>query len=252
MKSPIKDKPLRNPGESLDNEIQDYILSEVGPYIFIPIILIIFTLLEWYRWFFANPPAPLFYTTTAILSIAYSYYKIRKSQRKLHALKQGRDGEKAVGQYLNSLREFGVHVQHDIQGDRFNLDHVAISESGIYVIETKTYSKPDKGNAKILFKGETIVINEKTETEAPITQVKAAAHWLTKLLEETTGKKFIIKPVVVFPGWFVEPTYESKLSDVWVLNPKALPTFIKNSRAQLSPEDVKLASYHLSRYTRTT
>jgi hypothetical protein len=37
-----------------------------------------------------------------------------------------------------------------------------------------------------------------------------------------------------------------------VLNPKALPTFIEHERDHISPEDVKLISYHLSRYCRVT
>jgi hypothetical protein len=56
--------------------------------------------------------------------------------------------------------------------------------------------------------------------------------------------------VVLFPGWFIEPTAESKQSDVWVLNPKALPAFISNSQKRLSGEDMSLVAYHLSRFVR--
>jgi hypothetical protein len=38
---------------------------------------------------------------------------------------------------------------------------------------------------------------------------------------------------------------------VWVLEPKALPAFIEQERAQSAPADVSLAAYHLSRYVRT-
>ena len=31
---------------------------------------------------------------------------------------------------------------------------------------------------------------------------------------------------VVFPGGYIEPTAEARASDVWVLNPKALPSLI--------------------------
>jgi len=40
--------------------------------------------------------------------------------------------------------------------------------------------------------------------------------------------------------------------EVWVLNPKALPTFIENEPVVLAQEDVMLATYHLSRHIRTT
>jgi len=58
--------------------------------------------------------------------------------------------------------------------------------------------------------------------------------------------------VVLFPGWFIEPTAEARQSDVWVLNPKALPAFISNSGEQLTDEDVGLVGYHLSRFVRGT
>jgi hypothetical protein len=251
MKSPLKAKPLRNPGESLDNQIQEVIFDEAGPLILIPVMLIVMAGIEWFRWYMETPPTPIVYTIAAIGAVFYSGFKIRKIKARVRALKLGRDGEKAVGQYLESLRASGSQVFHDIQGDQFNLDHVAIDESGVYVIETKTYSKPDSGHAKIIFKGESIIKGGGYETDKPIIQVRAAANWLAQVLEESTGKKLSVKPVIVFPGWYVEPTYEAKNSDVWVLNPKALPAFIKNSKKQYAPEDVKLFAYHLSRHIRS-
>ena len=78
-------------------------------------------------------------------------------------------------------------------------------------------------------------------------QVEAESNWLKDTLNESTGKNFNIKPVVVFPGWWVE---SKDHSDIWVLNPKGLPKFIENQKDQLSKEDVQLAAYHLSRYIR--
>jgi hypothetical protein len=251
MKSPIKDKPLRNPGESLDGQIQDIVFDKAGPYIFTGVFVWTFALVEWVRWFFESPPAPVFYTIGALLVSAFAAFKVRQARKKLHSLKQGRDGEKTVGQYLERLRETGAQVLHDLPGDDFNLDHVVIAASGVYVIETKTYSKPNKGEAKILFKGNALSINGQQDTDKPLIQVRAASNWLRNIIEETTGRKVGIRPVVVFPGWYVEPTFEAKGSDVWVLNPKALPAFIKNSQEQLSNEEVRMISYHLSRFVRS-
>jgi hypothetical protein len=66
----------------------------------------------------------------------------------------------------------------------------------------------------------------------------------------STGKDFDVKKVVLFPGWFIEPTAEARQSDVWVLNPRALPAFISNSREQLVGGDLSLVSFHLSRFVR--
>lgn len=251
MKSPLTDNPLRNPGESLDKRISKFIDDEILTYFLVSIVIVILASMEWVRWYLDTPPSPIVYSFFAIISVAYTTIKIIRGKSKLRSLRQGRDGEKAVGQYLEKLREQGVQLFHDIPSKGFNLDHVLICQSGIYVIETKTYSKPDKGVPKIVYNGKSVLINGKTKTEKPIIQVKAAAGWLAETLFESTGHKFMIKPVVLFPGWYIEPTSEAKSSEVWVLNPKALPAFIKHSKELLKPEEVKMASFHLSRYIRS-
>jgi hypothetical protein len=55
------------------------------------------------------------------------------------------------------------------------------------------------------------------------------------------GKTYPVKGVVVMPGWFVEGIKNWKTSDVWVLNNKALPAFIRNGRFDVSNEDMHLA-----------
>ncbi len=192
--------------------------------------MVLLAILEWVRWYSKASPNPILYTLVAALFVDYSSIKIIRILPKIKALKQGRDGEKAVGQYLERLREQGIQVFHDIPSKGFNLDHVVIGQSGIYIIETKTYSKPSQGETKIIFNGKSLVIDGNKETEKPIIQVKAASAWLTEILLESTGHKFRPKPVVLFPGWYIEPTSETKSSEVWVLNPKALPTFIENSK----------------------
>ena len=251
MKSPIKDKPLRNPGESLDDQIWDFFYDEIFKYFFISFFLIMMAGMEWLHWYFKSPPSPWLFSFIALITVLYSTVKIIRTKKELKTLRQGRDGEKAVGQYLELLRENGAKIFHDIPAKGFNLDHVVICKSGVYVIETKTFSKPDKGEAKILFNGEAIFLNGKIENNKPVVQVKAAANWLKDLINESTGRKFAIKPVVVFPGWYIEPTSEAKSSEVWVLNPRALPAFIGNSKEQLSTEEVSMVSFHLSRYVRS-
>ena len=76
-------------------------------------------------------------------------------------------------------------------------------------------------------------------------------NWLKNLLLETTGKKHSIKPVILFPGWFVKATDKGRKSSVWVLNPKEFPHFLENQPDLISKEDMMLASYHISRYIRT-
>ncbi|NOR55344.1 MAG: NERD domain-containing protein [Sulfurovum sp.] len=248
-KSPLKDKPLRNAGQSLDEEIENSISDKVSMHVFI-IALIMFTIFrEWQRWYFQSPPIPILMTIIGIPVIIYFTYKIFKEKKKIDFLKQGRDGEKAVGQYLERFREDGMKVHHDIVGDNFNIDHILISTKGVYLIETKTYSKPMKGKTEIEFDGLDFYYNGVKYNDNIQVQVMAGSTWLKNLIEELTVKKVDVKPVVVFPGWFVKMTRKHD-SNIWALNPRNLQTFINNQNEIMSKEDVQLISNHIARYIR--
>ena len=250
MRSPIKRRPLRNPGDSLDDEIQEVVWSQFAVYYFAAAFSVVLAALEWVRWFTKAAPNPILYSLIAMCAVAVAGYKILGAFNNVRNLKLGRDGEKAVGQFLERLRERGAQVIHDFPAENFNIDHVVVHQSGVYAIETKTYSKPDQGEPRILFDGQSVRIPGRELERDPVRQARAQAKWLQELILETSGKRVPVRPVVVFPGWFVVPTAEAKSSDVWVLNPKALPAFIEHSDTQLAEADVHMVASHLTRYVR--
>lgn len=248
-KSPLKAKPLRVAGQSVDERIRNIIDDKGTNYAVLAVFPAVLAGMEWYRWYVDAPYSPWSYTLIAAILSPIGVYKAFKLKKELVKLKQGRDGEKAVGQYLESFREQGCKVFHDIVGDGFNLDHVVISKNGIFVIETKTYSKPSKGKATIQHNGSELIIDGFNAGSDILNQVRAQAHWLHSLIEEMTGKSYLIKPVVVFPGWFIQSN--NIRSDVWVLNPKALGTYISNSQQVLNSEEVSFLSYSVSQHIRS-
>jgi hypothetical protein len=249
-KSPLKHRPLRYSGQSLDEELDKLINDRATNYAVLLTLTICFTFFEWFRYYHNTPPAPKTLTGFALIISAVCIYKLWEAKRQARFIRQGRDGERIVAEYLDDLREEGCRIFHDVIGDNFNLDHVIVSEKGIYVIETKTYSKPVKGNSKILYNGETIVVNG-IATKEPIIQVTAAARWLREILKQSTGKSYAVKPVVVFPEWYVEQSQPPKKSEVWVLNPKALKSFISNENDKIKHEDMMLATFHITQYVRS-
>lgn len=252
MKSPIKAKPLRNPGESLDRQINDILIDDIIFYIMLATYAILIAGFEWFRWYARTPPSPITLTVLAVIILTVAVWKIRVALKKVKNIKLGLEGERAVGQFLDRLREKGAKVLHDIPGEGFNLDHVVIHPTGVYVIETKTFSKPEHGEAKLIYDGDKILRNGFQLDRNPITQVLSASKWLGELLENSTGRKFPVKPVVVFPGWYIELTPEAKRSNVWVLNPKALPDFIGNNREILKLDEVSMCALHLDKYVRAS
>lgn len=105
-KSPLKDNPLRSPGQSLEEEIQEILDREVLKYLFysfVPILLVFFNWLLSYE--LVQLPNPFLSTIIVIGGLIYNYFKILKIKKRIKALKLGRDGERAVGQTLDALRE---------------------------------------------------------------------------------------------------------------------------------------------------
>lgn len=218
--------------------------------VLIALMLIVLAGLEWYRDWMKMPPRPLLFTLAAACALLFTAYRYWRLKPHLRQLRLALEGERAVGQFLERLRTNGFDVYHDVIGDGFNIDHVLIGPAGVFTVETKTWSKPGPG-AEIVFDGHRITVTGgHTPDRDPIIQAKAQASWLRQLLQESTGRRPPAWPVVVFPGWFVRNTSAAK-AEVWVLEPKALPSFLEHEPARLSAEDVKLFSYHLSRFVRS-
>lgn len=248
-RSPITDKPLRNPGQSLERLRDDLLFDKVLTPALLALMMMVFASMEW--WYYFNPRTrnPYAATIGAVAVLAYAIFRIWRTWPELMQLRQGIEGEKAVGQFLERLRENGYQVFHDLMGDDFNVDHVIIGPAGVFTIETKTISKPMRGDVKILFDGETIQINGRTMERNPVRQAKAQAGWLKKILQEGTGHEYKVRPVVVFPGWYIERKSGSS-SEVWVLEPKALPKFLENAPEILTGEEIGMVSGNLSRFIR--
>lgn len=255
LRSPIKASPLRLPGQSLQAEIEALISEGVIPYFVAALLLVFVAALEWIGALRHAPRQPWLYTLMAVLAgIAFAWRLVRVRAR-VRQLRLGRDGELVVGQFLEGLRVSGARVFHDIPGEGFNLDHVVLSTHGCYVVETKTWRKPVRGDARVTLSEDGVYISGRVPKRNPVVQARAGAAWLAKLLEESTGKRFLVRGVVVFPGWWVEPMsaqWKRDSGKPWVLEPKGLPGFIENEPETIAPSDVAMAAFHLSRYVRAT
>jgi len=249
-KSPITEKALRYPAQSLDEKLDELVNDKVLGYIFSTALFIAIAMSSWINFYFKTMPNPILFTIIAISVASWSAYKILQIKKEIKKYRQGRDGEREVGMNLELLREQGLKVYHDILGNDFNLDHILVGEQGIFVIETKTYSKPNEGICKIVYDGEKLSYNGTYRSNKPIIQAKASAQWLKNYLKESTGKDFNVHPVVVFPGWFTES--KVPLKDLWILNPKGLGKFMQNTRNIISKDDVALIINRIEIYIRNT
>lgn len=250
-RSPLKDKPLRYAGQSLDEQILRIFDDQAMPYVAAVAGLWAFAIVEWIATWRNLPRQPWLFTILAVGGTAWLAWLVARLRKRVRFLRLGRDGERLVGELLDGLRETGARIFHDVPGDGFNLDHVVISTRGIYVIETKTRSKPS-AHAKVVYDGRFVTVAGRTPNRDPVRQATALANWLRQTLHNSTGLAFPVRGVVVYPGWWIDPTGDARRSEIWVLEPKALPAFIGNANEVIDPENVALAAFHLSRYVRGT
>lgn len=252
-RSPLRERPLHVPGQSLDEAINRLWDDHGVKYAMAMAAFIGLAFVEWYRWLLPTRTEPWLATIFAVLATAYCIRGFLWLRRQTEVLKLGRDGERAVAEVLDGLRAEGCIVYHDVVGNGFNVDHVVLSRAGIFVIETKTIRKPPgrPRDATVRLHEGRLNAGGADLGSQPLEQAKASAGWVYRILKESTGREYPVKPCLVFPGWFVEPMDRETKHDLWVLNPKGLASFIKNEALRLREEDVHLAALHLAMYIRS-
>jgi hypothetical protein len=246
-KNPIKNLPMRQPGQSSREEVSKIFDDDVVPHFVVVVVFFVLAIFEWYRYFAKAQPHPVLFSLLFFLVLLIAIRKAVKIRPRIRQVTLGEMGEQAVGQLLEEkLRPVGCQIFNDILSENFNVDHFVVGPTGLFSVETKTCSKPAKGCCRVAYDGESVTVNGFTPDRDPIVQAKAEARWMANLIEQSTGKRFPVQSVVVYPGWYVETTCQNP--EVWVLNDTVAPIFIKNARGCLSSEDVSLIAFHLKRY----
>jgi hypothetical protein len=233
--SPLRTKPRRAAGQSLQEQINDT-FDDLLKYLVVGMFSVVLLSLELWRWLWPTPPSPVGAAIGCLLVIGWSAYRVWVIRAKLRDLKLGRDGERIVGEKLEQLRASDYRVFHDMLGGDFNLDHVIVGPGGVFVIETKTWRKSRgetiESDGEFVWKGG-VKLNPN-----PIEQAKAQARWLSAILKEVTNQSVFVQPVVVFPGWWVRcKVPEPK---VWVLNPDQIEGVLKGLPKRLEEKDAGL------------
>lgn len=213
------------------------------------IVMVVVVLAAWsvalLAWLFRIPPLTLFLIFSVLLvgALVWSVPRCIRAYRYLKNLRLGRDGERTVAENLDPLRADGHVVLHDLTGPGFNVDHVLVGPTGVYAVETKTLSKRN-GQARVVHDGETILVDGRSLDRDPLAQVRAEARWLRGVLKDMTGRDFEVRPVVTFPGWYVDRRNRA-VDGAWVVEPKAIVGYVAKEPVRLRSEDVALIANRL-------
>lgn len=233
-RTPLTRDMLRNPGESLRDQVEDLGLDITG-YL---LGFVSFPLIFGFQILFSSQFASLkislgnllFYTIIIIGFSAYTLIKTVRLMRKRQSYRLGLECEMAVGQELNQLMLNGCKVYHDFPAEDFNIDHTIIGPAGVYAVKTKGRAKPDKGrgagDVKVIYDGKSLQFPDWAETE-PIAQARRQAQWLANWLKSAVGQQVPVQPALALPGWFIE----RKAPDMVVFNSKN-PQFLAKPKGQ--------------------
>ncbi|MEO5963011.1 MAG: nuclease-related domain-containing protein [Thermomonas sp.] len=230
-RSPLTDKLAHLPGEQLrrrigmlGDSIDEHVvqLLVIGPLVLLTILLprvewAVFHL-SWLNWLVIG---------AAFSWTLWNLKRLIPLWRERRQCKQGMLAEIAVAQQLDRLQAQGCLVVHDIPAGTFNIDHVVIGPSAVFMVETKSRLKKGDGkaSANVTYDGTALQFPGWRETK-PLEQARAQARWLAEYLRGETGEATPVIPVVCLPGWFVTLGKDAHRSDVRVLNPKMSSLFV--------------------------
>ena len=122
-----------------------------------------------------------------------------------------------------------------------NIDHVLIGKNGVYLVETKAWRKPEKGSPEIEYKNGVLYRAGQKVDDRPVREALGLAKEARHLFYDLTGRKYFVKPILVFAGWYhrVDMTHNSP---VLFLNEKRISSFLPkhNPKCIPSADDIAL------------
>lgn len=246
----IKYQRMRRPGQSLQERCFDLVFDGYMMWACIAVASLGIFIIELGQWLFDSRPQPGVYFLFFIVLTAIAIWKYRQATPQLESIHQGYRGEQMVGQLLEDLRVDGYQIFHDLDGGPGgNIDHVVLGPAGVFAIETKTYTKPAKREARIRYDGRKLQIDGRNPADFgqrdPLNQAQTAARRVHEIIQGCTGKSCFVKPVLLFPGWWVtEPRGDVA---IWVLNPDRFIVRLRHEPVRLKPEQICMLAANLRR-----
>lgn len=259
-KPPQSEKLLRPPGYSLAQRLDDNVDKMVDDVLAACWLSAIAGLFVWVLAFCLSHHAPFAWIAGAALAlalflIASALSAVRAFRRYQDAqnMKLGLRGEQAVAEALNEAAENGFRAFHDLQTDRVgNLDHVAVSTRGVFLIETKARRKRGSVNGQaaheVIYDGEALQFPHSRDADS-IEQAKRNAAWLSNYLREATGESVEVFPLVVLPGWYVKKSERGNFR-VEVMAAKFLPGFLSRQAEKIEPAQAQRIIFALDKKCR--
>lgn len=199
-------KVRRLPGQSLREQFDDKFDNNITFPFMIAATGVAVLILEAVHVYSNQKPSIGMGVVFAVIGILFAVRGFFK-RKELLAIKRGERGEIIVAQAIErDLLPKGYTVFHDVQlegcKNRFNIDHLLVGPNGVFVIETKNYSKPNRGEVKVSYDGKRVRWNGVAHKEDEARQAVAIAMAAKDFIFKETGIKVYVKPVLCAVGWY--------------------------------------------------
>jgi len=247
-KPPVAFKLVRGPGESLRRRVFKFDENLMEWLIGWGLVPIFALLTVSALWLFAYKPRTWvefncwlgFSGIVFGIALLISIRRVVRGLFRYRSDRLGYLGERFVAEKIAPLAREGFYIFHDVPAEtgkrKFNLDHVVVGSTGLWLIETKTRRK---GRARPGFAAHEVAYDGAQliwpwgEDRHGLEQAEAEARWLSDWLQQRTGLDLTARPILALPGWMVK---EQKLGPVRVLNPLNIPEAILGRRQQVLTE----------------
>ena len=236
-RSPILRRLLKLPGQDADRDLQEFVDDQLlAPLLMLTVIGTI-CMVEWTHYWSKSTPSPWAYTTWFIGSALVIAFHWRKQWKVAMAKKLGRDGERAVAEFINVWLAADSRVLHNVPIEGGIADHVLVCRKGIFIIETKTRTLPRYGKPVVHISDSCLRVGGYRPDRDPITQVQRYVEGLRRALPGFKLADTGVSGIVVYPGWEIVDDRSSS-SPVAVMNPKSLDVHLSGMQDVLSAERV--------------
>jgi len=243
--SPVREKLLRSPGESLRRNLEqlnEYLVYSVAVFLLVPMLF------AWQAPIFTNTRALVFLISLMGLCALPGVWVLHLHRN--YAL--GLRAEQAVGEELNLLMLDSCHVFHNCPvSPDWNIGHIVVAPSGVYAIETRTFRRGRASRGlrefEVTFDGAALRFPHRATTE-PVRHARRSAVALSGELSGALAEPTDVKPILTLPGWRIARRTEAA---VLVLNPKEIwSAVVTTAPPALSASQIQRISYYLQQKCR--
>lgn len=251
-RSPLSQHLLRSPGQSLRSELDDRTWDLAGYLMALPLIPLMMYAMQLQQALDAGGVMKISVVLVVVGLVAFGFvfFQTLKTLRKVWKLRLGYEAELAMGQELDQLMRQGAVVFHDVPAAGFNIDHVLVAPNGVFAVETKGRSKPNRNrgaeDAKVIYDGSGLRFPSWVETK-PLEQARRQAAWVSKWLTSAVGDEVTARPVLALPGWFVE---RKSRSDVLPISGREASAILKAKHEALTDSMIKRIEHQLEQRCR--